>query len=389
MTVLGIVAEYDPFHNGHLHHFRQAVSAVRPDAVIAALSGPFKQRGEASLFSPFCRAACAASAGADAVVALPVSWTVRDAEHYALGAVRVLSALGATHLAFGAETADLSLLDRTAALLESPPSAFHETLHAFLADGDGYPAALSRAVGSFSPECGSLLLRPNNILAVCYLRAVRRLGISLVPVVIPRAGSYHSEEIFPEYPSASALRNAFRRGDWSRALNALPDFSEKAARAAFLAGHVPDQRKLDALLLSALRSMTPLQAADLPDCSEGLERLLLRAAATASSREELIAQVSGRRYSAARISRLCACALLGLTRAQLEQEQLPDRALLLALKKNPSLTGSWKNAPVRVLTARAWFQNASPAEYSAWQVWALACGLPASYPFTQEVITVS
>ena len=112
MSVLGIVAEYDPFHNGHLHHLQSAVSEVSPSAVLTVLSGPFRQRGTPALLSPFSRAECALSAGADAVFALPVLWTVRDAEHYALGAVSLLSSLGATHIAFGAETADLLLLQK-------------------------------------------------------------------------------------------------------------------------------------------------------------------------------------------------------------------------------------------------------------------------------------
>ena len=120
MRVLGIVAEYDPFHLGHARHLRLAREAVRPDAVLIALSPCIKQRGELSLLSPHDRAACALSEGADAVFALPVLWTVRDAEHYALGAVSLLAGLGATHLAFGAETDDLSLLRRTAELLENP-----------------------------------------------------------------------------------------------------------------------------------------------------------------------------------------------------------------------------------------------------------------------------
>ena len=148
MSVLGIVAEYDPFHNGHLFHLRSAMEAVSPSAVLVALSGPFKQRGEIALLSPFVRAECALSSGADAVFMLPSLWTVRDAEHYALGAVSVLASLGATHLAFGAENADLSLLQQTADLLEDSP----EKLKAELADLQkqlaGGSASTSSSAGS-------------------------------------------------------------------------------------------------------------------------------------------------------------------------------------------------------------------------------------------------
>ena len=117
-TVLGIIAEYDPFHNGHALHLQEARKAVIPDTVYIALSPCVKQRGELSMLSPLDRAACAVHEGADAVFMLPVLWTVRDAEHYALGAVSMLSGLGITHLAFGAETPDSALLNDIACLIK-------------------------------------------------------------------------------------------------------------------------------------------------------------------------------------------------------------------------------------------------------------------------------
>lgn len=388
MAVLGIVAEYDPFHNGHLHHLTRAVSAVSPSSVLVALSGPFKQRGEAALLSPFLRAGCALSAGADAVFCLPVLWTVRDAEHYALGAVHMLASLGADHLAFGAETADLPLLRKTAGLLEDQPPALQRVLHAALAEGCGYPAALARAAAECLPEAGPVLDRPNNILAVCYLRAIRRLRLSMTPVVIPRCGSYRAEQILPEAPSASAVRDALFRGAWQEALPALPPVSEKAVRGAFLSASVPDPGKLDVLLLEKLRSMAPEEAASLPDCPEGLDRALLKASRAAASRKELVALLTSRRYSSARISRLCTYAMLGVTGSRLERLPLPDSAFLLAVKKDPSLTGLWKKSAVRVLSAAEWLASADPAERTAWRLWSLAGGLPDAFPYTQKMITI-
>ena len=385
MRILGIVAEYDPFHNGHLHHLQAAVSAVSPDATVVVQSAVFKQRGEASLFSPFDRAACAAAAGADAVVALPVCWTVRDAEHYAIGAVSLLASLGATHLAFGAETADLPLLRRTAELLENPPAALRESLRETLSSGLGFPASLAKAASLILPECGRLLNHPNNILAVCYLRAILRGVLSVTPVVIPRYPGYHADQIDSAAPSASAVRHALCRGSWEDALSALPPASAAAVRASFLSGRVPDSRKLDAILLDALRGMDKKQAARLPDCPEGLDAALLNAAARADSREQLTGMLTTRRYPSARISRLCACALLGITADHLSGLSLPDTALLLAMRKNPSLTGSWKNSPVRICCASDWRKSADPADLRAWRVWGQCAGLPADWPFSQRL----
>ena len=387
MSVLGIVAEYDPFHNGHLHHLRSSVSAVSPSAVLAVISGPFRQRGTLSLLSPFSRAKCAVAAGVDAVFALPVLWTLRDAEHYALGAVYLLSSLGATHISFGAETANLLLLQKTADLLEDPPSMLQETLHSMLADGLGYPAALAGAVHTYLPEAGELLRSPNNILAVSYLRAVRKLSPRLIPVVIPRTGRYVSDQVFPDAPSASSVAEALRRGDWAGALPALPTFSRQIVRSDFLSGTVPDPGKLDVLLLEKLRTMRPETAAGLPDCAEGLNTALLKSAVRASSRDELISRLTSRRYTSARISRLCAYALLGITKKDIEEVSLPDRAFLLAIKKNLSLTGSWKNGPVQVFTAAKWLKSACPADLAAWRIWALCCGKTDAWPFEKKLIT--
>lgn len=387
MSVLGIVAEYDPFHNGHLHHLRSSVSAVSPSAVLAVISGPFRQRGTLSLLSPFARAECAVAAGVDAVFSLPVLWTLRDAEHYALGAVSLLSSLGATHISFGAETADLFLLQTTADLLEDPPSMFQETLHAALADGAGYPAAVTSAARACNPEAGALLRHPNNILAVSYLRAIRRLSSHLIPVVIPRTGGYVSDRVFPDAPSASSVAEALRRGDWADALTALPPFSRQIVRSDFLSGTIPDLRKLDILLLEKLRSLCPEEVAALPDCAEGLNASLLKSAVHASSRDDLILRLTSRRYASARISRLCAYALLDITKKDIEEEPLPYRALLLAMKKNPSLTGSWKSGSVQVLTVAKWLKNASPADLAAWRIWSLCCGKTDAWPFEKKLIT--
>ena len=386
MSVLGIVAEYNPFHNGHLYHLEKAASAVSPSAVLVALSGPFTQRGEPAFLSPWVRAECALLAGADAVFALPVLWTVRDAEHYALGAVSLLSALGATHLAFGAESEDLSMLQRTAFFLESPPVGFRNELRRLLSEGTGFPAAISMASARFCPESESVLKHPNNILAVCYLRAICRLGLSMIPVLIPRSGCYHSDRIDPSAPSASAIRSALMRGSWQDALSALPPWSRDAVRHAFLARAVPDTDRMDAVLTERIRSMLPEQAALLPDCGEGLDSALLKAAAGSHSREDLISRLTTRRYPSARISRICACAMLNITREQLTKTPLPRSALLLALKRNLSLTGSWKALSLPASPAD-WFRMADRSEEAAYRFWGDLSGLPGSFPFTQKTLT--
>ena len=149
MRIVGVIAEYNPFHSGHAHQLRQAREAAHADAVVAVMSGCFVQRGDAAIVSPAIRAKMALQNGAEAVILLPALWSVRDAEHFALGGVHLLTGLGCDSISFGAETADLPLLQAAADALESPdlPAAIQPHLSA----GLPYPAALSAAMAEVAP----------------------------------------------------------------------------------------------------------------------------------------------------------------------------------------------------------------------------------------------
>ena len=389
VKVLGIIAEYDPFHCGHLFHIQKAKEQISPDLTLIVLSPCVKQRGGLALLSPSDRTRFALEAGADAVFCLPVCWTLRDAEHYALGAVSLLANLGVTHLAFGAETANPALLLKAADLLENPPSSFDAVLKAKLSSGSGWPASVSAALSAVHSEAAGLLERPNNILAVCYLRVVRRLKLSLQPVIIPRSGSYHAAFVNPSAPSASALREALMRGSYMDAFSAIPEYAVTILRRRFLDGCVPDSRILDSLLLSRLRSMSEAEYRLLPDLSEGMENALRAAACSADTRDSLIASLTGKRYPAARISRLCACALLGLTRKDIENAPLPDSALLLGLRKRPEMTALWRSLPFPVISSYTeWKKAAHPADLAAWRLWGQCCRLPDTLPFSEQIVTL-
>lgn len=389
MRILGIVAEYDPFHNGHLRHILEAKKQVRPDLTYVVISPCVKQRGTLSLLSPSDRAYCALQAGADAVFCLPVCWTVRDAEHYAAGAVSLLACLGATHLAFGAETANASLLHQAADLLESPSPAFQSVMKDSLSSGTGYPAAVSAALSAALPDAEGLLDQPNNILAVCYLRSILRLGLSLEPVVVSRTGSYHAAVIDPDAPSASALRENLLRGNYAAVYQAVPEWTGGILRRRFLEKRVPDETVLDHLLISRLRSMNEADISRLPDISEGMENALRDTARSVSTRAALISSLTGRRYPAARISRLCACALLGITQDMTPDTPLHDHAFLLGLRKNPQMTASWKELPIPVISSfTEWKKAAVPAELAAWHLWAQCTRLPDTLPFSEKLVSL-
>ena len=390
MRIVGVIAEYNPFHNGHAYHLREARKVSGADCVVVVMSSCFTQRGEAAILSPADRARMALENGADVVFALPACWAVRDAEHFALGGVALLKGLGADAISFGAETADIDKLTACARMLEEPDDSFTDALHRRMNSGMPYPAALSAAMADTTPEAGNLLASPNNTLAVCYLRALRRLNADMDVYPIPRHADYHATALNEALPSATALRGAIHRGDWAGCDKRLP--SPEVLRTAAMEGRLMRPAALDQALLYRLRAMREAEWKALPDLSEGIEDRLRTAARFAATREALLLAAKTRRYPHARLSRLCAHAMLGITQAQLDAEPLPTAAWLLGFHQEarPLLTHIKQNGfPIIGKAAdhtigEAWFHT----ELLAYDLWALGCGLPAGLGFTQGVVRI-
>ena len=392
MRILGIIAEYNPFHAGHAHHLREARRASGADYVVVVMSSCFTQRGEAAILSPADRARMALSCGADAVFALPACWAVRDAEHFALGGVALLQSLGCNVISFGAETADLPTLTACARLLEQPDEAFSAALQHHMGNGLPYPAALSAAMAECLPEASAVLASPNNTLAVCYLRAMLRLNAHMDVYPILRTADYHATGLTETFPSATALRGAIHRGDWSSLAGHIPTPALNVLRVAAMDGRLHRTNALDQALLYRLRTMEDAEWSALPDLSEGIEDRLCTAARCAATRESLLLTAKTRRYPHARLSRLCTHALLDITQAQLNAEPLPTAAWLLGFRQEarPLLT-QLKQSGFLIIgkaadytTDEAWFRT----ELRAYDLWALGCGLPAGLGFTQGVVRV-
>lgn len=390
MRVVGVISEYNPFHLGHAYQLAQARRLAQADAVVAVMSTVFTQRGDAAICSPADRVKMALSAGADAVFALPSAWAVRDAEHFALGGVSILASLGCDAISFGTEAADLAPLREAARLLEDPPPAFHTAVQSRVQEGLPYPAAVSAAMEVISPGCGALLEAPNSTLAVCYLRAMLRLGADMDVIPVQRQGSYHTTSLSDALPSATALRSAILRGDWPRIRSAMPEAAFRILMDAAAQGRIHRPEALDAALLYRLRTMSEAEYHALPDVSEGIEYRLMAAAQTRHSRTDLLQDAKTRRYPHARLSRLSTHALLGVTDEVLQSCGLPNAAWLLGFRKESrELLGHLKNKGNLPLLAKAsdisrtepWFV----LESRAYDVWALGAGLPAGLALTQGV----
>lgn len=390
MRIAGVIAEYNPFHLGHAHHLAQTRQLANADAVVVVMSSVFTQRGDAALLSPADRARMALSAGADAVFALPAAWSVRDAEHFALGGVSILSGLGCNAISFGTENTDLSALQTAAQLLETPDEAFSAAVRTHMDAGLPYPAALSAAMDANHPRCSALLANPNSTLAVCYLRAMERLHAQMEIVPVQRVGGYHESALSGALPSATALRGAILRGDWARVQTAMPEEAYRVLRQAAADGRIHRPEALDSALLYRLRTMSADAYAALPDASEGIENRLAAAAETARSREDLLQSAKTRRYPYARLSRMATHALLDLTDDVLASEPLPQAARLLGFRaeKRELFTHFREHGTLPLLGKAADFDRSTPwfaAECKAYDIWALGAGLPAGLALTQGV----
>ena len=293
MGVVGIIAEYNPFHAGHALHIRETRNLLGDCAVVAVMSGNFVQRGECALLDKWTRARAALEGGADLVLELPTVWAAASAEGFARGAVGVLAATGVvTHLSFGSECGEVDGLRQVAACLDS--AAYRAGLRRFLDGGLSFAACRQGAVGDLLGEGpAGLLTCPNNNLGIEYIRALSGLGSEIRPVTVRRAGAGHDGGDHPEYPSASFLRERILAGELPADNPASLKYGERAA-------------------LARLRAMDQGDFAALPDCGEGLDRRLFRAVRQGRSLEEAYALAKTKRYAHARIRRALLWGALGL-----------------------------------------------------------------------------
>lgn len=365
MRATGIIAEYNPFHNGHAHQAVQARSLAGTDAVIAVMSGHITQRGEIAIYDKWSRARAAVQSGVDLVLELPVAFSARSAQYFAAGGVRLLQRLGiVSHLSFGAEDDDLLTLAKAADGLET--SSVTEKLKMNLKSGKTYAAAVTDALAENGHTTKNFLIAPNNILGVEYLRALKKFAPGIKPLPILRVGSnYHCTEITGKYSSATAIRHSFlkEKNLTSEIRSTFPDNSLPLIELLFATGRAPaDPSCLDLIILYTIRHINDASLRDLPEISEGLENRLRKAANAAGSVKELLALLKSKRYPFARLQRILAHLLLGTDRHQLagfdEAGPLYARVLAMNSTGRAALRAMSVCSSVPVITKTTAFLNA-------------------------------
>ncbi len=327
MKVIGIIAEYNPFHNGHQYHLTTAKQLTGASYSVGVMSGSFLQRGEPALVNKWARAQMALAAGMDLVVELPTAYATRSAHFFAEGAVRLLEATGiVTHLCFGSELGSLTPLAEVASLVVDEPQELSLLIKQQLSQGLVYPSARAKAISeyvllhNYDPQIawGEILASPNNILGIEYLRALKLINSPIEAFTLRRNISGHNDLELgnSSIASATSIRLSLRnQGQLAPELkNFVPEGTWNSLNHEFEAGRGPVfLEDLFPYLMMKLRTSTTTSLSQIVDVAEGLEFRIWEAAQKATSFDMLVDKIKTKRYTRTRIQRILLHCLLGYT----------------------------------------------------------------------------
>ncbi len=318
--VIGIIAEYNPFHNGHLYHLQKSLQMTHSSYSVAVVSGNFTQRGSTSLVDKWAKTEIAIKNGIDLVLELPLLYSISSAENFAEGAIKILDSLKVIdYLSFGSESGDISTLNMIADILYKEPKAYKNILSHELSKGLSFPKARENALLMYLNDIrkfSNVLSSPNNILGIEYLKALKKLKSPITPITVERYNAgYHDTTYNGNVASATAIRNIVKNNGWDILRKVVPEDTFSTLLENIKVGHVvPDLSVFEKQIIYNLRKMSIQEIADLPDVSEGLENAIKNAANSCNSVVEFLNIIKSKRYTNTRIQRILLYALLGITK---------------------------------------------------------------------------
>lgn len=333
LNIVGIIAEYNPFHKGHLYHLQEAVKRTQADGVICIMSGNFLQRGEPAIVNKWARAKMAIHQGIDLVFELPVLYATRSAYWFARGSIESLAKINiVSHFACGVETPNPALLQVIARILAAESHPYQTNLKHFLKEGLSYPRARAKALAKTlektlekeTPYDFSFLESPNNILALSYLQVIEELNLSLIPLMIERLGSgYLDNSLRPQtLPSATAIRNYLTRETPSFLTSLselslsehLPVTTINILKEEYQRGQAPVfLNSLSPQLMTLLRRSSVKELQQIVDISEGLENRIKKISLQSTDLEEFLSKLKTKRFTYTRLQRFLIHLLLNYT----------------------------------------------------------------------------
>ena len=326
-NVLAVIAEYNPFHNGHLYQFQKAKKDTDSKYSIAILGSNFTQRGSTSVIDKWSKAQMALDNGFDLVVELPLLYSISSAENFAEGAIKLLDSMKVVDfLSFGTETDDLQILDKIATILYEEPKAFKSLLSIELKKGISFPKARSNALMMYLKDIQkytNILSSPNNILAIEYLKALKKYKSIIKPYSIQRfEADYNSNKVTGNIASSTAIRNIIKDDNIPLLKKLLPESSFSILFENIKNGHiVSDLSIFEKEIIYNLRKMDINEIKDLPDVSEGLEHLIKKAADSCNTLNDLLNMISTKRYTKTRLQRILLYSLIGISKNDMDMSK--------------------------------------------------------------------
>ena len=320
--ILAIVAEYNPFHNGHLYHLQKSKKIINPDYSICIMSGNFCERGDTSIIDKWSKTEVALKCGFDMVIELPTLYSISSAENFAEGALKILDVFGDdVTLSFGSECGDIITLNHVSDVLSNEPEEFKTILSHELSKGLSYPKARENALLLYLNDVrkyANILSSPNNILGIEYLKAIKRLNSKVKPFTIQRIDSgYNSMKIKDRLASATAIRELINNNKNIKKLVPSPSYN-MIINNLKKGKLVNDISVFEKEIIYTLRKMSIAEIANLKDVSEGLENSIKQAANSCNNLEDLINLVKSKRYTRSRIQRILLYSILNITKKDIQ-----------------------------------------------------------------------
>lgn len=309
MNITGIIAEYNPLHNGHIYHLLETKKICNSDATVCVMSGNFVQRGEPALIDKWSRAKSAILSGIDLVLELPCIYSLSSAEFFAFGAVSLLNSLGViNNLCFGSESGSVENIEYIASLLNAEPYEYKNYLKYNLDEGLSFPKARMEAIKKFMSKNSQLLLSEdemktsNNVLGIEYCKSLKKLNSIIKPYTVKRKGSLYADTKLSDYPSATSIRNSLKEFKNIDVLkNSIPENSLEVIKNNINNITFKDSM-FNFLKYKAYTDKNSLK--NLPDISEGLENKVYEALAKCNSIDDSLAFIKSKRYTYTRLSRI-------------------------------------------------------------------------------------
>ena len=396
MVITSIIAEYNPFHNGHLYQIKKA-RELGATHIVCIMSGNFTQRGEPAIIPKHRRVLAALECGADLVLELPTIWAMSSAENFAKGSVWILSNLGCIDtLVFGSENGDISILKTIAKMIDS--DEFITQLKLNLIKGMSFPKARYEALNTLcGNDISSCIINPNDILAVEYIRALNRFSSTISPQCIIRKGSGHDSQN-PDgiFASASYIRSLIKN-DPLKVQSFMPNKAFQILYECIKTGEISDINLIERAIMASLRKMTAKQIACIPDVSEGLENRIISALKHSQTINELYDNIKSKRYTHSRIRRICMSAFLQINAAM--SKNLPPYIRILGTnnigRELLAIAGKKHTLPIigrysEIISLDKFSQDVYNKECMASDLYGLATNkiLPCGMEQTRKVINI-